>query len=101
MTVKEMFETKYKEHMATINRREWDGAVRCANRLGMPVYEVIMKSIEVTEFDLARWRVCYYGTELEQLHKAKCIASNRHRQEHGHVDRYWLTEKGYKTIIAE
>ena len=98
MTVKEMFEAKYKERMATIDRREWDGVVRSANHFGMPVYEVVMKSIEVTEFDLARWRVVYYGSELEQLHKAKCIASNRHRQEHGHIDRYWLTEKGYKQL---
>ena len=98
MTVKEMFETKYKERMASIKPREWDGCVRYANHHGMPVYEVIMKSVEVTEFDLARWRVFYFGSELEQLHKAKCIASNRHRQEHGHVDRYWLTEKGYKQL---
>ena len=98
MTVKEMFEAKYKEYMANINRREWGNAVRCANHYGMPVYEVIMKSIEVTEFDLARWRTRYYGTELEQLHKAKCIASNRHRQEHGHLDRYWLTDKGYTQL---
>ena len=93
-----MFEAKYKEYMATINRREWDNAVRCANHYGMPVYEVIMKSIDVTEFDLERWRTHYYGTELEQLHKAKCIASNRHRQERGHIDRYWLTDKGYKQL---
>ena len=98
MTVKEMFESKYKECMATIKPREWDNAVRCANHYGIPVYEVIIKSIEVTEFDLARWRVRYFGGELEQLHKAKYIASNRHRQERGHVDRYWLTEKGYKQL---
>ena len=98
MTVKEMFEAKYRERMATISRREWDNAVRSANHFGMPVHEVIMKSIEVTEHDLARWREFYYGSELEQLHKSKCIASNRHRQERGHVDRYWLTEKGYKQL---
>ena len=98
MTVKEMFEAKYRERMANINRREWENAMRSANHFGMPVYEVILRHVEVTEFDLARWRVFYYGSELEQLHKAKCIASNRHRQEHGHVDRYWLTEKGYKQL---
>lgn len=98
MTVREMFEAKYKECMAIINRREWDRAVRCAALMGMPVYEYMMRSIVVTQFDLAKWGVSYYGTELEQLHKAKCIGSNRHRQEHGHVDRYWLTQKGYKQL---
>ena len=101
MTVKEMFESKYREYMATINRIAWDGAKIYAERKQMPVHQVIMMGIEVTQFDLKRWGVSYSGTELEELHKAKCIASNRHRQEHGHVDRYWLTEKGYKTIIAE
>ena len=98
MTVKEMFETKYKEHMATINRRAWDTAVLCATDMGIPVHEYIMMTIEVTQFDLAKWRAFYHGTELEELHKAKCIASNRHRQEHGHIDRYWLTAKGYKQL---
>ena len=98
MTVKEMFEAKYKETMATINRTTWNNAVRGAKWMGMPVHEFVMKSIEVTQFDLKRWGVSYYGTELEELHKEKCIASNRHRQEHGHVDRYWLTDKGYKQL---
>ena len=98
MTVKEMFEAKYKEYMATINRRAWNNAVQCATEMRIPVHEFIMRSIEVTQHDLELWGVFYYGTELEKLHKAKCIASNRHRQEHGHVDRYWLTEKGYKQL---
>jgi hypothetical protein len=97
MTVKEMFEAKYKEHMATINRRAWENAKFYAEHKGMPVYEYIMLSIEITQGDLRRWNASYYG-ELEELHKAKCIASNRHRQEHGHIDRYWLTEKGYKQL---
>ena len=98
MTVKEMFEAKYKEHMATINRREWDKAKLFAEYSHIPVYQHLMMCMEVTEFDLKRWGMYYHGTELEQLHKAKCIASNRHRQEHGHVDCYWLTKKGYKQL---
>ena len=98
MTVKEMFEAKYKEHMATINRRAWENAKYYAEHKRMPVHQYVMMSIEVTQLDLKRWGMSYYGTELEQLHKDKCIASNRHRQEHGHVDRYWLTEKGYKQL---
>ena len=97
MTVKEMFETKYKEHMATINRRTWENAKFYAEHKKIPVHKFILLSIEVTEADLKKWGV-RYGDELEELHKAKCIASNKHRQEHGHVDRYWLTEKGYKQL---
>lgn len=97
MTVKEMFEAKYKEHMATINHRAWENAKFYAEHKGMAVYHYIMLSLEVTETDLKRWGVSY-GGELEQLHNAKCIASNRHRQEHGHIDRYWLTKKGYKQL---
>lgn len=97
MTVKEMFETKYKEHMATISRRAWENAKFYAEHNKMPVYKFILLSIEVTEADMKRFGVGYSG-ELEKLHKAKCIASNRHRQEHGHIDRYWLTEKGYKQL---
>ena len=66
-----------------------------AEEQGIPVYQQIMLSIEITEADLKKWGVSYSG-ELEAMHKAKYIASNRHRQEHGHLDRYWLTEKGYK-----
>lgn len=97
MTVKAMFEAKYKEYMATINRRAWENAKFYAAHHGMPVHEYILLSIEITQGDLRRFGVSYYG-ELEELHKAKCIASNRHRQEHGHIDRYWLTQKGLKKL---
>ena len=97
MTVKEMFEAKYKEYMATINRRAWENAKYYAQHKNMPVYQFILLSIEVTEADLKKWGICY-GGELEELHKERCIASNRHRQEHGHIDRYWLTKKGYEKL---
>ena len=97
MTVKEMFEAKYKEYMANINRRAWENAKFYAEHKQMPVHKFVMLSIEITEADLKKWDVRYSG-ELEELHKTKCIASNKHRQEHGHVDRYWLTQKGYKQL---
>ena len=97
MTVKEMFETKYKEYMKTISHKAWENAKFYAEYKKIPVYKFIFLSIEVTEFDMKKYGVQYNG-ELEKLHKEKCIASNRHRQEHGHVDRYWLTEKGYKQL---
>lgn len=99
--VKEMFEIKYMEVMANITPIAWKNAKFYAEQKHIPVHQEIMMGIEVTQHDLTKWGVFYYGTELERLHKAKCIASNRHRQEHGHVDRYWLTPKGYKAIFAE
>ena len=99
MTVKEMFEAKYKEYMATINRTTWKNAQFYAEHKGIPVYQQIMLSIEITEADLKKWGVSYSG-ELEAMHKAKYVASNRHRQEHGHIDRYWMTDKGYKKLFA-
>ena len=97
MTVKEMFEAKYKEFMLIINRTTWENAKYYAEYKRIPVYQQIMLSIEITEADLKKWGI-QYGGELQELHKRKCVASNRHRQEHGHVDRYWLTEKGYKIL---
>lgn len=97
MTVKEMFETKYKEYMVTINRRAWENAKFYAEQKRIPVHKFILLTIEVTETDLKKCGI-RYGGELERLHKEKCVASNRHRQEHGHIDRYWLTEKGYKQL---
>lgn len=98
MTVKEIFEVKYKEYMANINRRAWENAKVYAEHKKMPVHKFVMLSIEITEADLKKWGVLYCGGELEELHKAKCIASNKHRQDRHHVDRYWLTEKGYKQL---
>lgn len=98
MTVREMFETKYKERMATINRRGWENAKFFADRKHWPVHKVVLLAVEITEADLKKWGVSYYGSELEDLHKAKGVASNRHKQEHGHLDRYWLTEKGYRLL---
>lgn len=97
MTVREMFEIKYREYMANVNSTTWRNVKAYAEYKKMPIPQYVMLCIEVTETDLKKWGV-QYGGELEELHKAKCIASNRHRQEHGHVDRYWLTEKGYKRL---
>ena len=54
MTVKEMFEAKYKEYMATINRTTWKNAQFYAEHKGIPVYQQIMLSLEITEADLKK-----------------------------------------------
>lgn len=100
MTVKEMFENKYREKMANITEREWKIAKACAEAEKIPVAELIIRGFEITEKDFYNNGIYYYGGELEKLHKQKLIASNRHRQEHGHVTVYWLTAKGYKQLFA-
>ena len=101
MTVQEMFYNKYKDYMKNISSAAWKNHKYYAERLNIPVHEHIFMSLEITQMDLKENDMCYFGSELEKLHKDKCIVSNRHRQEHGHIDRYWLTKKGYKKLFAE
>lgn len=99
MTVKELFENKYREKVANITAREWERVKQDAECKKMHPAKYMFLCLEITEKDLRANGMFYFGSELEELHKAKCISSNRHRQERGHIDRYWLTEKGYKKII--
>ena len=103
MTVKEMFEKKYKEYMANISKTAWENHKFYAEAKNIPVFEHIMLCLEITDKELRENGIYYECTDcdLVQLHKSKCLASNRHRQEHGHIDRYWLTKKGYKQLFAE
>lgn len=100
MTVKEMFEKKYREKMATITEREWAITKASAQYRKMHVAKFIMLGFDISEKDFNDNGIYYYGGELETLHKLKYIASNRHRQEHGHITYYWLTEKGYKQLFV-
>ena len=100
MTVKEMFENEYRGKMATITEREWNRAKENAECNKMHIVEYIVRSLEITEKKFSDYGIYYYGSELETLHKQKLIASNRHRQERGHVTVYWLTEKGYKKLFT-
>lgn len=99
MTVKEMFENKYRERMANMTEREWKRATENAEYRKMHVSKYILLSLEITEKDFYDNGIYYYGGELENLHKQKLIASNRHRQEHGHVTVYWLTKKGCEKLL--
>ena len=99
MTVKEMFEKKYREKMATITEREWNTAKENAEFNHMNVAEYIMRSLEITEKE-CNPRVCPDAyKEMIEMNKNKLIASNRHRQYHGKVDVFWLTHKGYVKLF--
>jgi predicted Zn-dependent protease len=102
MTVKEMFENKYREKMATITEREWNRAKENAEYKKMHVAEYIMRCLEITEKDFYNNGIYYNGGELEALNKQKLIASNRNKAgfERNHITVYWLTEKGYKKLFA-
>lgn len=103
MTVKEMFENKYRERMATITEREWERAKESAALKKMPIAEFIMRCLEITEKDFYNNGIYYHGGELEALNKQKLIASNRNKAgfERNHITVYWLTAKGYKHLFAE
>ena len=36
--------------------------------------------------------------EISEMHKAKLLASNKHRMASSQVTKYWLTDKGWKAI---
>lgn len=99
MTVKEMFEKKYREKMANITENEWGMATEWAKYYKKHPAEYVMRNLEITEKDFYDNGIYYHGGELETLHQLRCIASNRHRQERGHVTRYWLTHKGYNKLF--
>ena len=103
MTAKEMFEKKYREKLASIRNREREYVKEIAEFKKISPAQVMFMGLEITEHDIKAnggWGGELYN-DLTQLHAQKLIASNKHRQEHGHVDRYWLTKKGYKKLFAE
>jgi hypothetical protein len=100
MTVKEMFENKYRERMATITEREWKRAKEDAECRNMPVAEFIMLCLEITEKEMNANGLWYSGCELESLNKQKIIASNRHKSDCRNPAKFWLTKKGYKQLFA-
>lgn len=101
MTVKEMFENKYRETMANITEREWQRVLENAAAKQMHPAEYIIKNLVITVNECNPRKNADAYWELIELNKNKLVASNRHRQYHGKVDCFWLTPKGYKKLFAE
>ena len=103
MTVKEMFENKYREKMATITECEWNRAKENAECRKMHIAEYIMRCLEITEKDFYNNGIYYNGGELETLNKQKLIASNRNKSgfKQNHITVYRKKKKGYKKLFAE
>lgn len=103
MTVAELFNEKYRAWLKEMPYPTWRILEREAKDHNRTLPEEMYFRLEITQFDIKRQGG--YKSELyaniEQLHKEKILAANIHRQEHGHVDRYWLTKKGMKKLAKE
>lgn len=100
MTVAKMFDQKYRELLKSMNSVTYRNFKARADCEGKHMAELMYMTLEITEQDI-KAHGGYGGelyAELNNMHKAKQLASNKHRQEHGHVDRYWLTKKGFKVL---
>lgn len=102
MTVNEMLVKKYREWLTNMTEFEWKQIKYYADREHHTIPEHMFMCLEITEHDIRKegWNSEFYR-ELDAMHKEKLFASNKHRQEHGHVTKYWLTKKGIKKLAAE
>lgn len=100
MTVKEFLNEKYLNKMKNISEREWKCVQEAAACKKVHPAEILYRSFEITQNDI-KANGGYNGelwNDIKDMHSKKLLASNKHRQEHGHIDRYWLTAKGYKSL---
>ena len=100
MKVAEMFELKYRELVKNMNGVTYRNFKARSEYENKHIAELMYMALEITQHDI-KANGGYGGelyTELQAMHKSKLVASNKHRQEHGHIDRYWLTKKGFKAL---
>jgi hypothetical protein len=100
MTVKEMFENKYRERMKNIREREWQYIKEIAEAKKMHPAQVIIMGLAITATEANPRKNAEVYRELIEMNQNKLIASNRHRQYSGKVDAFWLTKKGYKQLFG-
>lgn len=99
MTVKEIFETKYRETMAKLTARQWEQIKETAQAKKLHPAELVIRSLVITEYEANPRRNAEVYWELIQMNRDKLVASNRHRQYSGKVDTFWLTHKGYQKLF--
>lgn len=100
MTAYEMMYSKYREWLQRMTKREWENIKAYAEAKKMSIPDYMMMCIELTENDANPRKNAEVYFELIEMNNNKLIASNRHRQEHGHINRFWLTKKGLKEFNA-
>lgn len=100
MTVKEMFENKYREYMKNVPAWRWERIKEEAEARKMHPAQYIIMNLVITENEANPRKNVEVYWELIQMNRDKLIASNRHRQYSGKVDAFWLTAKGYKILFC-
>ena len=100
MTVKEMLDQKYRTMVKTMSEVQYRLTKERVEKEGKHMAQVMYKAVEITANDIrdnGGWTGELWK-EIDAMHKAGLLASNKHRQYHGQVTKYWLTEKGWKAI---
>ena len=101
MTAFEMFQNKYENWLKNITKKEWENVKIYAEAKKMSIPDYMMMCVEVTINDANPRKNADVYWELIKLNENKLVASNRHRQYHGKVDKFWLTKKGLKEFNKE
>lgn len=102
MTIREMFQNKYEALQGLKNPVWWSNARYYAEAKKMTLEQYCYMSLEITVNDI---KACggYTGelwSEITKAHEEKLLASNAHRQDARSITKYWLTKKGYKSLIC-
>jgi hypothetical protein len=96
MTVFEILDIKYRAEMKEMKMDNWKRIISLKQHPAKTIY----MGLEITETDIRKnggWNSEFFR-EIDRMHKDKLLASNKHRQAHGQVTKYWLTAKGWSYI---
>jgi hypothetical protein len=96
MTAFEMFKKKYEDELKNMNVAKWNNIKYYAEAKKMSIPDYMMMCLAISEHEVNPRKNADVYYELIQMNKDKLIASNRHRNESGHVTAFWLTKKGLK-----
>ena len=100
MTVFEILKQKYMDRLANMWPNDMKRIEEYSASVNQHPAKTMFMALEITEHDIKR-NGGYTGelyAEIREMHQSKLLASNKHRQEYGHVDAYWLTQKGFNYL---
>lgn len=103
MTAIELLYQKYCEKLKRINATAWANVERTAKEMKQHPAQVMYMDLIISVNDI-REHGGFTGelyADIDRMHRAKLLASNKHRQYHGQVTQYWLTKKGFSFINKE
>ena len=96
MTVFQLLDEKYRATMKRMNATTWRNITSQPQHPAQTIY----RGLEITAEDIRKnggWNGELWS-EVNEMHKAKLLASNKHKAASGQVTKYWLTDKGWKVI---